>query len=335
MARAMWSGAIGFGMVNIPVKLYTATSSKNVSFHLIHAECKTRIKEVRWCTECDRQVEWEEIEKGYEYAKSRYITLTDEDFEELPLPSKNIVQVTSFVKLEEMDPIYFEKSYYLEPEKTGAHPYNLFLHSLIEKKMIGIGTVALRTKERLCALRPCGDTLLLSTLLYPDEIKIDLDASAPSAKLSKQEMTMASNLIDLLAEDFQPEKYSDHYREALAKLIDSKLEGEDLEEEEKPRRAGKEEVLSLMDALEASLSKMKGANKSNSAKEANEEADIESEAEAKPRSRRKTATKQSEKSDSAKKPKVGASRKRSKSAAPEKRRTTAHKSRAKTRRGAA
>ena len=263
MARAMWSGAIGFGMVNIPVKLYTATENKNISFHLLHEDCKTRIKEVRWCPSCDRQIEWGEVEKGFEYAKGHYISLTDEDFDELPLPSKNIVQVSAFVKLDEVDPIYFEKSYSLEPEKTGAHSYNLFVNALRQKEMIGLGRVAIRTKERLCALRPIGDTLLLSTLLYPDEIKIDIDASPREAKISKQEMTMASNLIDMLAEQFAPENFTDNYREALNKRIESKLEGVEQVEEEAPKRAGRGDVLSLMDALNASLSNLKEGKKAN------------------------------------------------------------------------
>lgn len=262
MPRAMWSGAVGFGMVNIPVKLYTATENKNISFHLLHDECKSRIKEVRWCPNCERQIEWGEVERGYEYAKGRYVPLDDEDFDQLPLPSKNIVQVTAFVKLEEMDPIYFERSYYLEPEKTGAHPYNLFVNALREKEMIGLGTVAIRTKERLCALRPVGDTLLLSTLLFPDEIRIDLNAKPREAKISKQEMTMASNLIDMLAEDFEPEKYTDNYREALNKLIESKLEGEEIVEED-PRRTGRGDVLNLMEALNASLNNLKEGKKAN------------------------------------------------------------------------
>lgn len=293
MPRAMWSGAVGFGMVNIPVKLYTATENKNISFHLLHEECKSRIKEVRWCPNCDRQIEWGEVERGYEYAKGRYVPLDDDDFDQLPLPSKNIVQVTAFVKLEEMDPIYFEKSYYLQPEKTGAHPYNLFVNALREKEMIGLGTVAIRTKERLCALRPVGDTLLLSTLLYPDEIRIDLNAKPREAKISKQEMTMASNLIDMLAEEFEPEKYTDNYREALNKLIESKLEGEELVEEE-PRRAGRGDVLNLMEALNASLNNLKEGKKANERPAANEEASEEEaedeEAEKKSTSSRKRAS---------------------------------------------
>ncbi|MBX9568584.1 MAG: Ku protein [Candidatus Obscuribacterales bacterium] len=298
MARAMWSGAIGFGMVNIPVKLYTATDNKNTSFHLLHDKCKHRIKEVRWCPSCDRQIDWGEVERGYEYAKGRYVPLSDEDFEQLPLPSKNIVQVTAFVKLEEMDPIYFEKSYYLEPEKTGAHPYNLFVHALREKNMIGLGTVAIRTKERLCALRPVGDTLLLSTLLYPDEIKIDIDASPREAKISKQEMTMASNLIDMLAEEFEPEKYKDNYREALNKVIESKLEGAEIVEEE-PRRAGRGEVLNLMDALNASLNNLKEGKKANAKptkeEESEETAEEHDENETPKKARRKAASKSARK----------------------------------------
>lgn len=259
-SRSLWSGAIGFGMVNIPVKMYTATNSKGISFHLLHEKCKTRIQEMRYCPNCDEKVSWDELERGYEYSKGRYVVLSGEDFEQLPLPSKNIVQISSFVKLEELDPVFFEKSYYLEPERTGTHPFQLFMQVLNDKGMVGIGTVTIRSKERLCALRPRYGTILLTTLLYPDEVSIDLNAESPNFKLPQQELSMASSLLDLLAQPFNPEQYHDHYRDALTKLIDAKLEGVELEEKAKPVRTG--EVVDLMAALQASIGKLKGQSPS-------------------------------------------------------------------------
>ena len=199
MARAMWTGIIGFGMVSIPVKLYAATESKSVSFNQVHKDCKTRIKEVRWCPRCDRQIEWGEIEKGYEYAKDQYVTLTSEELEQLPLPSKNIIDVKSFVTVDEIDPIYYEKSYYLEPEKTGERPFSLFLQALEGKSMVAIGNITLRSRERLCALRTSGDTIIMSTLLYPDEIRTAPKTNEPATKINEQELQMAYSLVDLFS----------------------------------------------------------------------------------------------------------------------------------------
>lgn len=269
MARAMWTGVIGFGMVSIPVKLYAATENHNVSFHQIHAQCKTRIKELRWCPTCEREVEWKDVEKGFEYAKGEYIEVTEKDLEKLPLPSKNIIEVTAFVKSGEIDPIYFEKSYYLEPEKQGKRPFNLFLESLAKKDMIAIGAITLRTKERLCALRPVGSTVGLATLVYPDELRIDPTEDLPSQKATKQELDMASNLIDLLAEDFSPSKYRDRYREALMKVIDAKLDGEPVKVTRK--KATGAEVVDLLEALKQSIGSAKSGAKLGSSKENKED----------------------------------------------------------------
>jgi DNA end-binding protein Ku len=256
MPRALWSGVIGFGMVSIPIKLYAATENKSITFNQVHAKCKTKINEKRWCPKCEKEVDWDEIEKGFEYAKGKYITLTAEDMESLPLPSKNIIELSEFVKLEEIDPVYFEKSYFVEPEAQAARPYKLFIDGLKDKGMIGIGNVTLRNRERLCALRIYGDALMLCTLLHPDEIRAVPKVDLPEVKLTKQEKTMSAKLIDLLAKPFKPEKFKDHYREALTELIEAKLEGEPLEKGAEP--TGKHNVVDLMDALRASISDAKG-----------------------------------------------------------------------------
>ncbi|RTL40664.1 MAG: Ku protein [Candidatus Melainabacteria bacterium] len=262
MPRAIWSGVISFGLVSIPVKLYTATESKSLSFHQLHEKCKTRIKEQRWCPHCDKQVDYDEIVKGFEYSKGDYVVVTRDDLEELPLPSKNIINISAFIKAEEIDPLYFNGSYYLEPEKLAQKPCALFMHAMEEKGMVAIGTLALRNKERLCSLRVLGGNLLVEMLLYPDEIRVDMDKKLPAAKLSKQELSMASSLIDMMTQDFQPDDYEDHYREALQALIKAKIDGDETieqPEETKPTR-----VVDLMEALRASVENAKSSRSKKS-----------------------------------------------------------------------
>jgi len=255
----MWTGVIGFGMVSIPVKLYAATENRNVSFHQLHSVCQTRIKEVRWCPTCDREIPWEEVQKGFEYSKGDYVMLDDEDLKKLPLPSRDTIDVSSFCTIEEVDPIYFEKHYYLEPEKNGKRPFDLFVKALIDKGMLGIASITLRTKERLCVLRPVGANLVMSTLLYPDELRIDPQEELPDTHVTKQELAMATNLIDLLAEDFEPSKYEDRYRAALMELIDAKLEGQPVQRER--HKAAQGEVVDLLEALRNSVNTAKGSAK--------------------------------------------------------------------------
>ncbi len=265
MPRAIWSGVISFGLVSIPVKLYTATDSKSLSFHMLHEKCKTRIKEQRWCPHCDKQVDYDEIVKGFEYSKGNYVVVTKEDLEELPLPSKNIINISAFVKAEEIDPLYFNGAYYLEPEKLAQKPCALFMHAMQEKGMVALGTLALRNKERLCSLRVLGGNLIVEMLLYPDEIRVDMDKKMPAAKLSKQEMSMASSLIDMMSTDFKPQDYEDHYREALEALIKAKVDGE--ETVEQPEETQPTRVVDLMEALRASVENAKSSRTKKSPQE--------------------------------------------------------------------
>jgi DNA end-binding protein Ku len=183
-ARAIWTGIITFGMVSIPVKLYTGTENKDISFNQLHRDCKSRIKEQKMCPACDRKIETEEIEKGYEYAKGNYVIMTKDDFEKLPLPNKNCIEITSFVNLAEIDPVYYEKSYYLEPEEAAKKPFTLFMKAMQEKGMTAIAKVAIRSKERLCSLRAVDGTLVLNTLFYPDEIRVERGKPLPDVTIS-------------------------------------------------------------------------------------------------------------------------------------------------------
>lgn len=258
MARAMWRGIISFGMVAIPVSLYKATESKSISFNQLHRPCKSRIEEKRWCPVCNREVPWDELEKGYQYAKDQYVVLSDEDLSKIPLPSKGAIEVQEFVQTDQIEPVYFDQSYYAEPDKMAAKPYALLLEALKAKGVIAIGTVALRNKERMCALRPFGGLLMLETLLYPEEIRVSPNERQVNANPSKQELGMASDLIDMMVRDFDPEHYQDRYRQAVEAVIESKVEGREIVQQMPKRPA---QVVDLMEALKASLEQARTAKK--------------------------------------------------------------------------
>jgi DNA end-binding protein Ku len=247
--RAIWKGVITFGMVSIPVQLYPATQDKDVSFHLLHKPDHSRIKFKRWCAAEDREVEQDELVKAFEVSKDQYVEITDEDLEKLPLPARHTIELSAFVSAEEIDPIYYEKSYYLEPEETGVKPYALLMKVLEKKGVTGVASIALRNKESLCALRPMDGTILLETLHYPDEIR-ERDASLPDVTVNERELAIASTLVDALAEPFDPSKYHDHYREALLELIKAKTEGREVVAAES---ATPGQVTDIMEALRASL----------------------------------------------------------------------------------
>jgi len=275
MPRSIWNGVISFGMVSIPVKLYTATENKDISFNLLHKDCGERLKQLRWCPKHDKAVGWDEVERGYAYARDEYVTMTDEDFEKLPLASKHTVELSAFVKAEEIDPIFYEKTYYLEPEEKGVKPYALLMRALKEKQLTGIAKIAIRNKEQLCALRPTNDGLVMETLYYPDEIR-EFPSEIPDVDVSKRELDMAYALIDLLEDEFDPSKYHDEYRAALMQVIEAKLEGQELAAPEEARPA---KITDLVAALKASVEAAKKARK----------AEEDDEEEEKPRRRKKVA----------------------------------------------
>lgn len=228
MARAIWSGSISFGMVTIPVKLLGATESKDIRFQLLHATCGSKLQQRRWCPTDDVEVPWNEVARGFEYAKGQYVVLTEEDFEQLPLPSKHTIDLNAFVEEREIDPIFYEHSYYLEPDERGEKPYALLLKALEEKKLSAVGSITIRKKEQLCVIRPLNGTIALETLYYPDEIRQERGVDLDKVKVSERELEMAFTLIELLKRRFDPSEYKDHYREALAELIEAKLEGKEV-----------------------------------------------------------------------------------------------------------
>src|SRR5579864_351535 len=250
MPRPIWKGAITFGMISIPVKLFGATESKDLAFNTLHKECKSRLKQKRWCPVDDREVFQDEVVRAYEYSKDHYIEISDEDLESLPVPSKHTIELTSFVKAAEVDPVYFERSYYLEPDQVGAKPYALLMRALKTKQVAAVAKVALRNRESLCVLRPGENVLMLETLLYPDEIRTAELGEAPDVLVSPQELTMALTLVEMLEEPFDPKKYHDEYRVALLEMIEAKATGQEVVA---TPEAPLPKTVDLMAALKASL----------------------------------------------------------------------------------
>ena len=251
--RSIWKGSISFGLVSIPVKLYSATEERDVSFHQVHREDGGRIRYKRVCQTDGEEVPYSDIAKGYELPSGEVVVLTDEDFADLPLSTSRTIDVLQFVPLEQVDPIYFSRSYYLEPDGTGAKPYVLLREALEGSGRVALVKVALRQRESLATLRVRDGVFVLEMMLWPDEVREaefafldeDIDVRA-------QELQMAQSLIDTLSGDFEPEQYSDNYREALQTLIDAKVEGREVVQPSEPA-ADTGKVVDLMAALRASV----------------------------------------------------------------------------------
>jgi DNA end-binding protein Ku len=256
--RAIWSGNISFGLVSIPVKLHSATRSEDVSFRQVHVTCGTPIQQKRWCPTDDEEVPWDEIARGYEYGKGRFVLLTDEDFESLPVPSRHTIDIRAFVPGDEIDPVYYEKAYQLLPGERGEKPYALLMRAIADKDLVAIASITIRKKEQLCALRPRAGSLVLETLFYPDEIRIAEDAGISDTKVSAEELKLAHQLIGMLRKPFEPEDYKDTYREAVLALIEAKREGKEVVAAPEQKEAG---IIDLREALARSLDRSRGARK--------------------------------------------------------------------------
>jgi DNA end-binding protein Ku len=252
--RAIWTGTIAFGMVSIPVRLYSATESHDVHFHLLHKEDNVRLKNIRWCPKDEKPIAWDDTVRGYEYAKGKYVAIDEEDLEHLPMKTVHSVEITDFVKLADVDPIYYDKAYYLAPEETGAKAFSLLRQALEETGRAAVAKVAIRDKENLCLVRPYEGVLSMETMLYANEIRATDDIKSDGAKLSPKEMQMAISLIENLSNTFDPDRYEDEYQKALKKVINAKVEGAPLPEAP-TERGGK--VVDLMEALRASIEQTK------------------------------------------------------------------------------
>jgi DNA end-binding protein Ku len=262
MPRAIWSGSISFGLVNIPVKLYSAVSRKNVQFNQLDARSNARVKQKRVSADTGEEVPWEQIVKGYEMSSGAFVVISDEELAAMDPKSVRTIDIDEFVDLSEIDPIFYDSAYYLAPDKAGK-PYALLAKAMEDEGKVGIAHFVLRTKQYLAAVRPKDGKLLLSTMVYADEINDPVSipelADLEDIELDDKELTMARQLIETLAGDFEPEKFHDTYREAVLDLIERKAEGEEIVAP--AASAEPEKVIDLMAALENSVKAAKQARK--------------------------------------------------------------------------
>jgi DNA end-binding protein Ku len=298
--RSIWKGAVSFGLVTIPVKLYSATEERDVSFHQVHRADGGRIRYKRVCQVCNEEVQYADIAKGWETAAGEVVVLTDEDFADLPLSSSRAVEVLQFVPLEQVDPIYFAKSYYLEPDKAGIKPYVLLRDALERSGKVAVVKVALRQRESLATLRVRDGVFVLETMLWPDEVRTpDFAFLDEDVDVRPQELSMAESLIETLAGEFEPEQYTDRYREALQDLISAKVEGREVVQPEVAEQPST--VVDLMSALRASVEQARASRAGESTAKPKKAAKATKTA--------KTAKKTAAKKETAKKPAKKAARK--------------------------
>ncbi|HEY3357622.1 MAG TPA: Ku protein [Polyangia bacterium] len=289
MAHAIWTGSVNFGLVMIPVKLFTAVRSNELHFHLLHKKDQGRINFVRRCSEDGQDVAWEEIERGFEYEKGQYVVVDDADFEKVHPEATQAIDIVQFAKLDEIDPIFFDKPYYLEPEKKGRHAYALLREALRQSGKVGIARVVIRTKEHLAAVKPDGEALVLELMHFADEVveRSSFDLPRDTA-VPEPEMKTALMLIDTMSAKFDPAAFQDHSREEMLKIIEAKVQHQPLPQAEaKPRAATG--VVDLMDVLRRSLEQTQGKQKPAPERKPAREAPAEGETPAEGRARRRQA----------------------------------------------
>lgn len=252
--RAMWKGSLSFGLVNIPVRLFAATESKDIKFRYLHGPCHTPLEYRKICPTCEKQVPWEEIVRGYEYEKEHFVVLSEAEIKAAAGESNRLIEITDFVQIEEIDPIFFQNSYYLAPDGTGSKPYILLHRAMQETGKIAVAMITLRTKESMAVVRCYGEILSLSTMYFPDEIRAvaALPDIPQPAEIRARELEMAKELIGNLATPFVAENYHDRYREKLLETIQARVAGKEIVTAPSPE---KEKVIDLLEALQASVEK--------------------------------------------------------------------------------
>jgi DNA end-binding protein Ku len=262
MPRAIWSGSISFGLVNVPVKLSTAVSPKDVRFNQLHAPDNARIQQKRWCPEEDVEVPFDEIVKGYEVAPGQYVVIDPDELASLDPKATHTIDIEEFVDLEEIDPLFFEHPYYVIPDGRAGKAYALLVEAMTRTNKVAIARLVLRTKQYLAAVRPKDGGLVLNTLLYADEIRpIEGVEDVDPSEVSDKELKMAEQLVESLSAKFEPEKYRDEYRDQVLEMIEAKAAGQEIVSQ--PAVAEAPSVVDLMAALEASLAASKEAKKAS------------------------------------------------------------------------
>jgi len=287
MAHAIWSGAINFGLVTIPVKLYTAVRTNDLRFNFLHKSDEGRIYNERHCSVCGEKVEYADLVRGYEYEKGHYVTITDDDLKGVRPEATQSVQIVEFVELDQINPMYFDTPYYLEPEKKGRHAYALLRDALMDSGRVAIARVVIRSREHIAAVKPNGEALVLELMHFADELveQKAFDFPALNEKVADAEKKIAKLLIDTMSVDeFKPDEFHDKYKEDVLAMIEARAAGEEIEKPEVHRPAATN-VVNLMDVLQRSLEQSKARRKKGG--EAIEEDDAEA---AKP-AKRKTPQK--------------------------------------------
>jgi len=267
MARAIWKGSISFGLVNIPIALYPATRREELKFRLLRKSDLSPVNYRRVAEKDGKEVPWDQIVKGYEYEKGRYVVLKDEDFERVDLEATQTVDIQDFVDQEEIDPMFFYKPYYLEPQKGGDKAYALLRDALKDSNKVGIAKVVIKTRQYLAGVKPEDGALVLELMHFADELADPQKLHVPKKlEIGKREMTMAKSLIDSMSSKWEPQKYKDDYREALMEVIEEKVEAGGKEIEEKPKKALKPtKVIDLVSVLKKSLEQTGSAKKKTAA----------------------------------------------------------------------
>ena len=257
--RTIWNGSISFGLVNIPIGLALATQRSDVAFRTLHRECGTPIKQKRWCPFHEREVEADELVKGWEVAKGEFITVEESDLESVALQRSQSIDILRFVKLEDVDPVYFDRTYYLAPAAADAQrrPYVLLLRAMQESGMAAVGKFVLWGKENLCLIRPQGETLAMETLFFFDDVrsKSEIEEVVEATEVKKPELALAAQVIDSLAGDWNPEDFENEYRRDLKAMLDAKLAGHEIT---RPEPAPETPVVDLMEALRRSVEDVQG-----------------------------------------------------------------------------
>ncbi|MDM5198577.1 Ku protein [Fictibacillus enclensis] len=258
--HTMWKGSISFGLVNIPIKLFAATEDKDIKMRYLHKKCHNPIKYEKTCPVCEQHVEQEDIVKGYEYEPGKFVLIEKEDLDKIAGIKNKSIEIIDFVSLEEIDPIYFNRSYFIGPGENGTKPFTLLKEAMKESGRIGLAKITIRSKESLAAVRVYDKGLVMETIYYPDEVRnVDhVPGIGEEVQVNDKELEMAKQLIEQLTTEFEPEKYKDEYREALLEIIDSKISGKEVQiSEERPRT----NVVDLMEALQASIDQSKTGEK--------------------------------------------------------------------------
>jgi DNA end-binding protein Ku len=254
MASSVWSGYLTFGLISMPVRLFSGARGNSISFHMLHRTDNTRIKQQLWCPHDERVVERSEIVKGYEYRKGEYVLIEPEEIKKIEPKTAKAMEILEFVQAAEVDPIYFESSYYLVPEEAGRRPYALLCQALEETDYVAIAKLTMHNREYTVFLRPYNGGMMLHTMYYKDEVRELEGFGRPEVELKEAEVKVAHQLIEALAGKFEPEKYHDTFEENLKTLIKARLEGRELTEVEKPRKPAP--VVDLMAALKESLAQL-------------------------------------------------------------------------------